>query len=206
MLSYPDFIDEANLQRPTVTFPETGSTLTVSYGSPNSPPARSTPSHIVHDAQLLQKMRRSVKSYLVTKIGERPVSDQLTSRLWVTRESLAQGPPNLTCETTARDFFMGDLAPLVTDLLYAVDGLKGVQMKSAATSYGANPDSIWGDRVHVEFKSPRALLRYSPTISDLGKANGGKGSVLVLRPHEEDGRYIIFKVLLLHIIVSTADQ
>ena len=85
--------------------------------------------------------------------------------------------------------------PLVTDFVFDVDGI-AIQLEETPTSYGAKPDDILGGRVHVEFKSARALLHHVGEISELGRANNGRGSALILRPRGEDGRSIIFKVFL----------
>lgn len=197
MPPYYDFIDGANLQKPTYQPEATDPTGTasLSYSTPNPPPARSTPSHIVHDPKLLQKMQGSLKSYLRTKLGQRSVSDDLTSGLGATQRRLARRPRNLTNEAAAREFFTTNIAPLVEDFVYEVDD-NSIHLEQAPTNYDAKPDPIWGERVHVEFKSARALFRHAFEISNMAKANGGKGSPLVLGQLERDGRFIVFKVFL----------
>jgi hypothetical protein len=92
------------------------------------------------------------------------------------------------------------LKPLVSAFVSDVDGRAhwhAIQLEEAPASHGAKPDAIWGTRVHVEFKSARALLHHAPEIFNIGRANNGKGSVLVLGQHETDARSIISWFLLL---------
>jgi hypothetical protein len=101
-------------------------------------------------------------------------------------------------EAVAGFFFVENVKPLVSAFVFEVDGV-GVQLEEAPTSYGAKPDdSIWGRRVHVEFKSARALLHHHvPEIFAIGSANDRKGSELVL--------WTIYHFPS-HIMVSTATQ
>lgn len=194
MPPYFDFIDEANLKEPP--YLATGSTQTAGYSAPNPPPARQIPSHVVVDPQLPQKMQECLRSYLTTKCGLRPASDRLVARLDLTQQSLVVNLPNLTNEAAAVFFFVENVKPLVSEFVFDVDGV-GVQLEEAPTNYGAKPDdSIWGRRVHVEFKSARALLHHAPESFAIGSANDGKGSELVLRQHERGERSIIFRVFL----------
>ena len=192
-LSLFDFIDEANLHRPE--YLPTGSTRTAGYSAPNPPPPQQIPSHLVIDAQLPQKMRGRLQSYLAERSGPQLASERLQTRLNLTQASLVDNLPRLTNETTSILFFARDIEPLVSDFVLEVDHV-GVQLEQADTSFGARPDSIWGGRVHVEFKSPRALLHHAPEILAIARANNGNGSPLELGPAERDGRSIIFKVLL----------
>ena len=187
------FIDEAILQRPEHL--GIGSTHTAQYSAPNSPPVQQIPSHIVFDGELLHKMRGSLRTYLTTKCGMRPVPNGLFTRLHLAQETLVNTAANLTNEATARFFFVEHVKPLVSAFVFDVDGV-GVQLEEAPTSYGAKPDGILGGRVHIEFKSARTLLHHAPEILDMGKANGGRGSAMVLGSQETDGRSIIFKVSL----------
>lgn len=202
MSPYFDFIDGANLQQPT--YLATGSTNPAGYSSPNAPLARQSPSrhiNVVLDPRLLQKMQGSLRSYLTTKCGVRLVSIRLVARLDLDRQSLAGSLPNLTGETAsaARYFFVTNVAPLIRDFVFDVDHTV-IELEKAPTGY------IWGRRVHVEFKSPRALLRHAPEIFNLGKANGGKGSALVLGQRETGGRSLLYKVFLPISLFSTAPQ
>jgi hypothetical protein len=192
MPPYFDFIDGANLQRPT--YLEVGSTHTAGCSAPNPPPARQIPSHIVVDPQLLQKMRGSLSTYLSTKCGVRLVPDRLVTRLDLARQSLVN-PPNLTNGPTAVGFFWEHVKPLVSEFVFDVDGV-AIQLEEADASHGAKPDGIWGTRVHVEFKSARALLHHASEIFAIGRANNGKGSALELRQLETGARSIIFRVFL----------
>ncbi len=143
-------------------------------------------------------MRGCLRKYLTTKLGPQhvPVPEVLASTLNTTRERLAVNLPNLTNETTANFFFAGNhVVPLVTDFVFNMDGVP-VQLEEAPMTHGAKPDGIWGCGVHVEFLSPRALLNHVPEIFALGRANYGKGSALVFREQERDGRSIILKGFL----------
>ena len=106
MTPYFDFIDRANLQRPT--YVATGSTHTPGYSAPNPPPARQIPSHIVYDPDLIHKMRECLRTYLTTRRALQPVSDELVGRRNLTQRSLAVNLPNLTNETTAVFFLRGE--------------------------------------------------------------------------------------------------
>ena len=200
-----DFINGANLQAPT--YPTDGSVHTAPYGSPNTPLERQTPSHFVVDTQLLQKMQERLQSYVTTRCGERPVTNVLRAGLDVTRQRLAPSlaGPHLRDKTMAAGFFWENIKPVVTDFVTEVDG-RVVFLSGADTTFGARPDAIWGERVHVEFKSPRVFLHYMDEISAIGRANNGNGTRLVLRANETGARSIIFKVFLPNIMVSTSTQ
>ena len=105
MPPYFDLINGANLQR--LSSWAIGSTSTAGYCAPNPPPVRQTPSHIVVDRELPQKMQGSLRSYLAAKPGLPPkVSPRLATRLDLTQQDLAQNLPRLTGEPAARDFFV----------------------------------------------------------------------------------------------------
>jgi hypothetical protein len=193
MTPYFDFIDRANLQRPT--YVATGSTHTAGYSAPNPPPARQIPSYIVYDPELLQKMRGCLRTYLTTRHALQPVSDELVGRRNLTQRSLAVSRPNLTNEATTIFFFAGNVVPLVTDFVFDVDGF-GIQLEETPTSYGAKPDVILGGASPCRDHVRQGITSSCREISELGRANNGRGSALILRPRGEDGRPIIFKVFL----------
>jgi hypothetical protein len=158
MPSYFDFIDGADLQRPRH---ETGgstssSSTTAGYSAPNPPSAQQTPSHIVFDTQLLQKMRGCLRSYLgTTKRGAQPVvPNVLATTLDITRQRLVVLNPNLTSEAAAIGFFWMNIVPLVTDFVYDVGGGVAVHLEEAPTAYGAKPDGIWGGGESTSSSSP----------------------------------------------------
>ena len=137
-----DFIEGANLQRPT--YQQIGSTHTAGCSATNPPPPRQTPSHFVIDPQLLQKVQRSLRAYLATKCNPRQVSNPLVARLGVTQHGLAGNRPNLMDEATASAFFLENVKPLVSEFVLEVNHTP-VQMQEAPTRYGAKPDGIWGE-------------------------------------------------------------
>ena len=117
-----DFIEGANLQRPT--YQQIGSTHTAGYAATNPPPPCQMPSHFVIDPQLLQKMQRSLRVYLTTKCNPRQVSNPLVARLGITQHSLVLlvgNLPNLMNEATASAFFLENVKPLVSEFVLEVD-------------------------------------------------------------------------------------
>jgi len=117
----------------------------------------------------------------------------LAQRLDVTQVELAQDLPNLSDETTANNFFVSHLVPLVSRFVLEVDGV-GVQLVGAPLEYGARLDGIWGGCVHVKVKSARVLLHHAVEILNIANANNGSGSALELSSNETNGWSIIFKV------------
>jgi hypothetical protein len=142
MPSYLDFIDDVNLTR--LMYLATGPTGTAGYSVPNPPEVRQTPSHFVLDAQLTQKMRRSLTSYLTANCGMQPVPDGLVTRLGVARRSLEIHLPNLTNEATASRFFLMHVMPLAQEFAFELDGAL-IELEEAPQSYGAISDGIWGN-------------------------------------------------------------
>jgi hypothetical protein len=104
MPPYFDFIDRVNLKEPS--YLATGSTQTAGYSAPSPPPARQMPSHVVVDPQLPQNIQESLRSYLTTKCGLRPVPDRLVARLDLTQQSLVVNLPNLKNDAAAVFFFV----------------------------------------------------------------------------------------------------